>query len=192
MELITYQRKLAGLIKGTYRPVEDDDTHLKSIARSENLVITREIIIWWRQLSLERYCRLTSAALKQLGIFDIETQRFITRWDFSPYIEEVSQQFLEYLQTHTLALVASLASFEDALIKVTRGSHASTIIKWQHDPYAVLDAVTTGSDLHLVQATGDYETQIAADLPGLFVVTQPAKQQLEQRSEPTPVETKIH
>jgi hypothetical protein len=196
MELITYQRKLAGLIKGTYFPVEEDDTHLKSIASSENLVMTREIIIWWRQLSLERYCRLTTAALKQLGIFDVETQRFITHWDFSPYVEEVSQQFLEDLKSHKLALVASLANFESALIRVTQGSSAVTIIKWQHDPYAVLDAVTTGSGLHLIKATGNYETQVSADLPGLFIVTpkvkQKVNQKIKQKRELTPPETKVH
>ena len=170
MELQTYQRKLAGLIKGTYTPEVDDDEHLKSIAKSENLLVTREIITWWRQLSLERYCQLTSAALKQLGIFDRETERLVARWNFSPYIEELAQEFLASLQDHELEVVGCVAKFEAALINVKQGLVNKVTVKWHHEPYAVLGAVTEGSGLDAIAPTGLYETVVSRDLPRLFEV----------------------
>ena len=172
MELLTYQRKIAGLIKGTYSPEADDNAHLQSIANSENLMVTQEIITWWRQLSLERYCKLTSAALKQFGIFDIETQRFIAQWRFSPYVEELAQEFLAVLTNHELEIIACLARFETALINITQGSNEAITVKWHHAPYAVLNAVTTGADLHAIKPTGYYETLVSRELPGLFKVVQ--------------------
>ena len=172
MELETYQRKLAGLIKGTYSPEPNDDAHLKSIAKSENLLVTQEIITWWRQLCIERYCQLTSAALKQLGIFEIETERMVNQWEFSSYIEELGHQFLVKMQNHELELVACLAKFESALINVKQGIVDSVTVEWQHAPYAVLSRVVTGSGLHTIKPTGYYETLVSRDLPGLFKVLQ--------------------
>lgn len=172
MNLLTYQRKIAGMIKDTYSPDANDHAHLLSIAKSDNLMVTQEIITWWRQLSLERYCKLTSVALKQFGIFDIETQRFIAQWRFSPYVEELAQEFLAVLTNHELEIIACLARFETALINVTQGSDEIITVKWHHAPYEVLNAVTTGADINKIKPTGNYVTLVSRELPGLFKVCQ--------------------
>ena len=97
MNLQTYQRTLAGLIRGTYEVGEDDDGAVKSIADSLNLEVAREIVRHWRQLGIERRCRLTASGLHQLGLFEEETVRFISKGEFSPYVEELGSQFLSGL-----------------------------------------------------------------------------------------------
>lgn len=169
MDLRTYQRKLAGLIKGD-APCPDDDAHLRRIAASDNLAVTREIILWWRQLSLERRCVLTSSALKQLGIFEAETRRFVDRWRFSPFVEELAEEFLTSLADHEIAVVASLARFERALIKVKLGAVGTVSIGWRHNPYAVFDALLNGGTLRGIKSEGRFTTVVSANLPGLFEV----------------------
>lgn len=171
MELKTYQQKLAGLIRGTYAVSADDNEHLKAIAESVNLEVTQEVILRWRQLSIENYCRLTARALKLLGIFHDETHQFVAAHGFSPYVEELGQDFLAALERHEIKWLASLARFERALIDVQHGTRDKVTVRWRHDPYAVLGRVIEGSALSTLQPGGQYETYIAKDLPGLFNVT---------------------
>ena len=126
----------------------------------------------WRRLSIENYCQLTSHALKQLGIFESETQKFLTKGDFSPYVEELGQKFLAQLQSHELDLVSCLATFELALIDVQNGIRESTTISWNYDPYIVLNAVLDGKNLRALQPSGEYETRVDRKLPRLFEVSQ--------------------
>lgn len=173
MNLQSYQRKLAELIQGTYSVCLSDDSHLKAIAESPNLRVTQEIIVEWRELSIENYCRLTSSALKQLGMFHNEVQRFIAQHGFSPYVEELGQAFLVALETHEVKLVACLAEFERALIDVQQGTRDKITVRWRHDPYAVLAAIMEGRDLSRLQPVGVYETYVAKNIPGMFKVIGP-------------------
>jgi hypothetical protein len=172
MDLRNYQQKLAGLIRGNFTVDPTDDSHLRSIAGSVNLEVTREVILEWRRLSIEHYCRLTSSALKQLGLFQAETQSYVAHHDFSPYAEELGNDFLAALETHSHELIASLAGFERALIDIQQGTREQATMRWRHDPYAVLDAVMKGSGLSVLQPVGLYEVHVEKDVDGLFRVNE--------------------
>ena len=170
MDLRTYQRNLAGLIRGNYAVGPADDSHLQSVAGSVNLEVTRQVILEWRRLSIEHYCRLTSGALKQLGLFSDETRNFLASHNFSPYAEELGNDFLTALETHNHELVASVAGFERALIGIQQGTRDQVTLQWRHDPYAVLDAIMKGSGLSALQPVNLYEIQVGKDIDGLFQV----------------------
>jgi hypothetical protein len=170
MDLRTYQKKLAGLIRGNYAVGQADDNHLQSVAGSVNLEVTREVILEWRRLSIEHYCRLTSGALKQLGLFSVETRNFPASGDFSSYAEEFGNDFLAALEMHNHELVASVAGFERALIDIQQGTRDQVTLQWRHDPYAVLDAIMKGSGLSALQPVNLYEIHVGKDVDGLFQV----------------------
>ena len=170
MDLQTYQRKLAGLIKGDYSVCPDEDAHIGQIACSKNLAVTQEIILWWRQLSFERTCVLTSTALKQLGLFDRETKRLVTEWRFSPFAEELAEDFLTTLAQHELEVLASVARFERALIAAQKGNAESVSVAWTSNPYEVLDALVNGGDLNKLRRSGRFTTVVSAGQPSLFKV----------------------
>jgi len=172
MDLRNYQQQLASLIRGNSTVELTDDSHLRSVAESVNLEVTREVILEWRRLSIEHYCRLTSSALKQLGLFQTETQRFVATHDFSPYIEELGNAFLAALETHGHELIASLAAFERALIDVQQGTRNEVTMRWRYDPYAVLDAVMKGTGLSMLRPISLYEVHVAKDIDGLFRVNE--------------------
>ena len=170
MDLRTYQRTLSGLIRDDYSPGPDDDAYFRQIARSEKLEVTREIVLWWRQMSLERACVLTSRALKAFGLFEAETETFVNRYRFSPFIELLSDEFLEWLSGHRVELLATVACFERALIRSKRGSSEPVSIQWGHNPYVVFDALLNGGDLSEIAQEGNYTTVVSPDLPGGFRV----------------------
>ncbi len=170
MDLRSYQQKLASLIRGNSTIDTTDDSNLRSIAGSVNLEVTREVILEWRRLSIEHYCHLTSSALKQLGLFQSEIQTFIASHDFSPYAEELGNDFLMALETHNQELIASLARFERAVIDIQQGTREHVTMKWRYNPYAVLDAVIKGSGLLALQPVSLYEVHVGKDIDGLFRV----------------------
>ena len=172
MELQNYQQKLAGLIQGSYTISRNDSSHLRSIADSVNLQVTQEVIVEWRELSIEHYCHLTSSALKQFGLFHKEIQSYISIHGFSPYVEELGNHFLTVLEAHDLELIACIAGFERALINTQHGMCDQVTLKWRHNPYAVLTAIMKGTDLKALQPTGAYQIHVAKDLPGLFRVVE--------------------
>jgi hypothetical protein len=171
MKLEHYQKKLAGLIRGTYGVKESDHVHLHAIADSINLQVTQEVISEWRMLSIENYCRLTAGVLKQLDLFREETENFISAYGFSPYVEELGQAFLLAMEQHDIDLLASVAAFERAMIDVQQGLRDDVTVKWHYNPYEVLAALFEGSGLAELEAGEEYAAYIASDLPDLFRVT---------------------
>ena len=170
MRLRNYQQKLAALIRGNLALDAADNSHFRSIAGSANLEVTREVILEWRRLSIEHYCQLTSSALKQLGLFQAETRNFVAHHAFSPYAEELGDDFLAALETHDHELIASLSRFERALIDVQQGTRDQVTMTWRHEPYAVLDAVMRGSGLSQLRPVGLYQVHLGQDVQGLFRV----------------------
>jgi hypothetical protein len=172
VDLQTYQRKLAGLIRGTESVDDSDDGHFRSLADSVNLRVAQEIILEWRSLRIENYCRLTAAALKQLGVFSSRVGSFLDSRVVSPYAEELGSDFLAEIETHSDDFIAAIAEFERALIDVQQGLRDTVTLQWRHDPYAVLDAIMTGSGLSHVREDGRYEIRVARDMDGLFQVVE--------------------
>lgn len=170
MELATLQRQLLGLIKFNYQPSDDDDPYIRAVAQSEHLEVLREIVIWWRAYGLQRYCPLTSTLLKRRQLFDDAVRLFISKCDISPFIEKLGPTFLEEMSDYEDSLVASMAQFELALIKVKKGDPSEYLVAWQYEPYTLLNALLNDSPLDLESAAGQYQTIISHDLPQTFQV----------------------
>lgn len=170
MDLATRQRQLLGLLKGNDYASFDGDPYIRAIAQSKNLEVTREIIVWWRLSSLERYCVLTSKLLKQRKLFETLVQDFIGTQKISPFIEKLGRTFLESLREHEDSLVASVAQFELALIKVKQGEPNTYVIDWFYEPYSVLNNILRGEPVNEEKDKVLYQTLVSPELPTLFQV----------------------
>ena len=145
-DLRDVQRGLLCLLKGR-RPEAALDPYLARVAASQELLLAREIALWWRAFSLETYCLFTSRLMNRLGIFNPAVEEFFRECSTSPFIEELSQEFLARVSTHQNPLVASVARFERALCRVKRGDEAAYEIEWDRNPQLLLDAILRGAPL---------------------------------------------
>jgi hypothetical protein len=168
MELALLQRKLVGLIKGSYQPAHDDPAYIRAVAGSEHLAVVRDVVHWWRAFGVGRFCVLTATLLKQRGLFDDAIRAFVSNGRVSPFIEESGPAFLEAMSTHADHLVRSLARFELALLSVKQGDPREFVVEWDHDPGAVLDAVLNGLPLSGDPAGGSFRTTLSRGIPGMF------------------------
>src|SRR5207247_1956342 len=115
MDLATLQRQLRNLITASDSPGADAEPYIRTVADSTQLALMQEIIAWWRAYDLERYCVLTTALLKQLGLFEATVQAFIRQQRISPFIEVLGATFLAAMSTHSELRIATIARFELAL-----------------------------------------------------------------------------
>jgi hypothetical protein len=170
MELATLQRQLLGLIKFSYQVSEADDPYIRTIAQSSHLQMVREIVLWWRAYSVERYCFFTATLLKRLDCFDDAVLAFVSTHSLSPFIEKLGPAFLDAMSDHADPLVASLAQFEHALIKVKKGDLTRYVVAFDHEPYVLLNSLLTGDPFDRAGTAGRYQAIIAHDIPDLFEV----------------------
>jgi hypothetical protein len=170
MTLATRQRQLLGLLKGNDDDSFESEPYIRAIAQSKNLEVTREIILWWRLSSLERYCVLTSQLLKQRKLFESLVQNWLSTHKISPFIEELGKAFLESLREHEDSLVASVAQFELALIKVKKGDSNTYVIDWFYEPYSVLNNLLRGEPVNEKKEQVFYQTLVSRKFLNLFQV----------------------
>ena len=170
MDLAEHQRKLLGLIKTTYQATNDDDSYIQAVAQSKHLEVMHEIVVFWRSLGVERYCVLTASLLKQRGIFDKNIETLIKTQAVSPFIEKLGRTFVEMMSQNEDDLIASVAQFESAFIKVKHGDHNQYIIDWYYEPYAVLTSLIRNLPLEQNLIKGSYRTVVSAQLPHSFEV----------------------
>lgn len=170
MELATLQRQLLGLVKETYEISENDDPYIQIVARSENLRVVREIVASWRNYNLQSYCVFTSTLLIQRNKFDEAVKSFVNKRKHSPFIEQLGTEFLEELSSRENPLIASVAQFELALIKVKLGDPEEYIIDWEHEPYSVLNSIIQGLSLNEDSVRGSYRVIVSKNLPNFFRV----------------------
>ena len=168
--LAAHQRQVRDLIKGRARHTELTDPYFNEVATSTGLALVREIIHWWRALGLERSCALTAAALKQQGIFESTVALFIREHRISPYVDELSRDFLDVTSGHDNDVISSVAQFERALLQVKRGDANSFVIAWRHDPVTVLNGLLNEMPIDEQPSEGLYETLVSRDVEGLFRV----------------------
>jgi hypothetical protein len=168
--LAEHQRKLLGMIKGTYSPASQDEPYLHQVAGSSQLALVREIATWWRIFDIERYCVLTSRYLKMRGIYEDTVDTFVRNHAISPFINELGEAFLVDMGQSEDSALSALARFELRLVQVKRGDAGEYQIEWDLDPVAVLNHVIKGDPMDLEQAQGRYHTVVSASLPGLFAV----------------------
>jgi hypothetical protein len=163
--LADYQKNLRDLIKGRAGPPAGDE-HLAEVAQSPGLTLIREIAVWWRTLAVEEYCPWSTRLLRRLGIFKKTVESFYSSQNVSPYVEKAGEQFLLELSGHPHPVVAALAQFELAMLKVKQGDTQEYTVEWDRNPDGVFACVTKEGDLP--PADEDmYRTYISSEIPGL-------------------------
>jgi hypothetical protein len=161
------QRGLLALLKGRDCPA--DDPYLQLVAGSRQLGMVREIAIWWRVFQLEVQCHFTSRLLRRLGSFDRLVAAYFDSHATSPFVEELSQGFLESLRTHDDSLVRVVSQFEYGFLKVRGGSNEHFETLWDRHPDLVFLALEKGNELPASEPDCCYRLRVALTLPHLFV-----------------------
>jgi uncharacterized protein (UPF0276 family) len=162
LSLRDHQRAMSDLIRGS---AVADDPYIAAAAQSMGLQVTRDSIRGWRSFRLDRNCRLTAAILKQRGLYDVVIEA-IEREPVSPFIEPLSAAFLAAAATRGDTLVASVAGFEQALL---REDDAEESVDWPCNPYDVFSALLSGEDVPPLPVAA-HRTIVSRAIPGLFRV----------------------
>jgi hypothetical protein len=165
MTLEAYQRGLLDLVKN--RGPYPEEAYLRRVAASPELGMVREIAIWWRVFALEAQCRFTSRLLRRLGCFDEIVVSYFNNHLTSPFVEELSDDFLASLATHHDALIRATSQFERAFLKVRAGSDEAFEVLWDRHPDRVFVAIENGGDIPAAEESCRYRMQVACDLPGM-------------------------
>ncbi|WER48616.1 hypothetical protein CupriaWKF_27995 [Cupriavidus sp. WKF15] len=171
MHLANHQRKLLGLIRSSYQVGPDDEAYFHVVAQSRDLIEARTNIVLWRAYVLQRACVLTYRLLERRGIIGDVLGKFCMEYNISPFRETQGPAFLEMLSNHDDLIVASVARFELALLRVRQGDPNIYIIKWNIDPLGILNSLAKDVpyDGALVDQ-GCYEAIVSKTLPNLFNV----------------------
>ena len=164
MTLASQQRTLLGLLRATYAVRAEDDAYIHEVARSCDLKEAQRNIFLWRIYVLERTCALTFALLKEKGLLQDAVNVFIGRQNISPFRETQGPAFLEMLRDHADVLVASVAGFELALMRVKGGDPAPYTIPWSVEPHGILKSLATHTPLPEHVRAGRYDILVSRDL----------------------------
>jgi hypothetical protein len=170
MDLAAHQRKLLGLVRSTYQVCPEDDPYIQRVAQSKDLEEARRNIFLWRIYVLERACRLSFTLLKRRNLLEETLSGFITRYNISPFRETQGPALLEVLSSHYDNLIASVAQFELALMKVKHGDPCSYVVNWNVEPYSILNSLAKGIPMGDSVLEGAYRILISRDLPFLFKI----------------------
>jgi hypothetical protein len=166
-DLELHQRGLLELVKN--RGGQPCDPYLRRVANSRELAMVRKIALWWRAFALEAQCHFTTRLLKQLGCFDALVKSFFDHNATSPFVEELSLDFLGSLYDHDDRLIRAMSQFELALLKTRAGSAHAYEIMWDRHPDLVVLALETGGELPACELGCRYRMHIARDLPHMIV-----------------------
>lgn len=170
MDLATQQRKLLGLFRSTYTATAEDDPYIRRVARSRDLAEGKKNIALWRVWVFERTCALTVSLLRRRNLLDKLVEEFITRENISPFRETQAPAFLEWLENSTDDLIASVAGFELALMKVREGDEQTHVVLWTVEPACVLHSLATNLPLEEEMQAGQFETIVSSHIPGFFEI----------------------
>jgi hypothetical protein len=168
-QLERQQRGLLNLIKN--RGIPPEDVYLRQVANSRELAMVREIAVWWRAFQIEDQCHFTSRLLKRYDCFEDVVMTYFNNHKTSPFIEELSQDFLNSLRNHRDSLIRAVAEFELALLRVRTGSTDCFEVLWDRHPENVILAVEEGSPLPPPETGCMYRMRIGRDLPRIVVCT---------------------
>ena len=165
-ELEIHQRGLLNLIKS--RAVAPNDPYLRHVANSRELAMLREIALWWRAFQIETRCRFTSRLLKRLDLFRALVEAYFNNSATSPFVEDLSRDFLLSLSHHPAPLVRSVSQFERAFLETRAGSPEAFEVLWDRNPDILLRALEESTALPELEPRCVYRMQIARDLPQVF------------------------
>jgi len=170
MDLATHQRKLLGLFRSNYEVRQDDDAYIQRIARSKDLEEARGNIFLWRVWVLERTAPLTFNLIKRRHLLQETVCDFIKGNNISPFRETQAPAFLRALSGHHDSLIASVAQFELALLKVRQGDPGFYVVRWEVEPHTILNSLARGLPLEDDVPEGAYEIHISRELPSQFQI----------------------
>jgi len=168
-QLERQQRGLLDLIKKRGAPPED--VYLRQVANSRELTMVREIAVWWRAFQIEDQCRFTSRLLKRLECFEDVVINYFNNHRTSPFIEELSQDFLDSLRDHPDWLIRAVSQFELALLKVRTDSAVCFEVLWDRNPDNLILALEEHNPLPPPEIGCLYRMQIARNLPRIVSCT---------------------
>lgn len=138
LTLREHQRAMRDLIR---RDLVAEDPYVVAAAKCVGLEVTRDTIRNWHRFRLDRNCRLTSAILRQRGMY-AHAFAVVEKHAGSPFIEQLANDFFDAAIALGDPLITSVASLERAL----NGSD-ETIVEWPCDPYPVLAALLQGEEI---------------------------------------------
>lgn len=166
MDLATQQRKLLGLFRSTYEATAEDDPYIRRVARSRDLAEGKKNIALWRVWVFERTCALTVSLLRRRNTLNKLVEDFIRSENISPYRETQAPAFLEWLENSEDELVASVAAFELALMKVREGDRHTHIVSWTVEPTSILHCLAKDLPMEGEVRAGRYEIVVSRKIPG--------------------------
>ncbi len=169
MNLETQQRGLLDLVKN--RGASPADPYLRQLEGSPQLAMIREIALWWRMFALDAQCRFTSRLLKRFGLFQETVAFYFDHHPTSPFVEELSIDFLHSLRAHPDPLLRAVSQSECALLQCKAGSGDAAEVLWDRHPDHVFQALETGSELPPAEADGIYRLRIDRELRGMVACT---------------------
>ena len=170
MDLASLQRDLLGLIRSTYRADDRDEPYIRRVAQSADLAEAKGNVFMWRLYVLERASPLTFHLLKQRNRMEETVNAFIASCNIQPFRETQAPAFLESLRGDRDGLVAAVACFELALLKVRTGDTGTYTMDWPFEPLRILHALAKRLPLDPESKPGTYRIDVSRDLPGGFQI----------------------
>ncbi len=170
MNLMDHQRKLLGLVRGTYRPAADDDPYILKVAGSRDLAEAQIIVFMWRIYLIGRMCPLTFNLLKQRKILQSTLTALNANQDVQPFRETQALDFLESLRDNNDQLVTAVAELELALLKTRQGDIGTYTMDWPFDPHPILYRLANGAPLDPNLPPGSFRIIVSRQLAGGFQI----------------------
>jgi len=164
--LETYQRGLLDLVKS--RGLPPTDPYVRRVASGPEIAIVREIAIWWRTFQIETQCPLVSRVLKHYGCFNQTVARYFDCNHTSPFVEELTHDFLTSLSEHTDPFLRSVCQFEDALLRVRAGSEEIHVVLFDRNPDLAFLTLEKAGTLPPAEPGLLYRMTVDRRLPGMF------------------------
>jgi hypothetical protein len=147
---------------------EDEDPYIRKVAHCKDLREARRNVFLWRTYVLERTAVLTLNMLKRRGLLEEALNAFIAGQNISPFRETQAPAFLEAMALHDDGLVAAVAQFELALLKVREGDESLHVVRWPVEPHSILNCLAKDIAFPDETPEGMYEIQVSRDFPSLF------------------------
>jgi len=158
------QRGLLALMKGR---TTVDDPYLRRVASSRDLAMVRKIALWWMSYALSAQCRFTTRLLRRWGALDDVIADYFDNNATSPFVEELSIDFLTAMQARGDPLLGAVAAFECALLLARTGSNAEYEILWDRNPHCVILALEEGGEPPPSEPENRYRMRVSRALPQL-------------------------
>jgi hypothetical protein len=167
--LETYQRGLLDLIKSRGGP--PSDPYLSRVASSRGIVVVREIAVWWRAFQIAAQCPLVSRILKHDGRFEETIEQYFSGHRTSPFVEELTDDFLGFVGKQADPFLRSVAEFERALLSARAGSEVVREMHFDRNPDLAFDALERAGTILPPESGIRYRMIVDRNLPGMFRCT---------------------